>query len=67
MILFDNVLVSLDLSLICAFFRYSHPYLQMRNVPNDIIQSVETYLTIGAEPLLTHLIAEVEFTEVVVL
>jgi hypothetical protein len=36
----------------------------MKNVSEDLIQSVETHLTIGAEPLLTHLIAEVEFTEV---
>jgi len=39
----------------------------MKNVSKDIIQNVETHLTIGAEPLLTHLTAEVEFTEVMLL
>jgi len=39
----------------------------MKNVPKDVIQNVETHLTIGAEPLLTHLTAEVEFTEVMLL
>jgi hypothetical protein len=37
----------------------------MKNVPKDVIQSVETHMTIGAEPLLAHLVAEVEFTEVI--
>lgn len=39
----------------------------MKNVPKDIIENVETHVTIGAEPLLTHLTAEVEFTEVMLL
>jgi hypothetical protein len=37
----------------------------MKNVPKDVIQNVETHMTIGAEPLLAHLVAEVEFTEVI--
>jgi len=54
-------------SSLSTFVRYSRPYLQMKNVPKDVIQNVETHLTIGAEPLLTHLTAEVEFTEVMLL
>ena len=54
-------------SSVSTFVRYSRPYLQMKSVPNDIIQNVETHLTIGAEPLLTHLTTEVEFTEVMLL
>jgi hypothetical protein len=50
-----------------VLFRYSRPYLQMRNVSKDVIQNVETYVTIGAEPLLTHLVAEIEFSEVILL
>ncbi|KDR20530.1 uncharacterized protein C1orf112 homolog [Zootermopsis nevadensis] len=49
--------------MLLTLHRYSRPYLQLKTVPEDLIQSVETYVTIGAEPLLTHLIAEVEFTE----
>ncbi|XP_023725992.1 uncharacterized protein C1orf112 homolog isoform X2 [Cryptotermes secundus] len=47
-------------------YRYSSPYLRMKNVPKDVIQNVETHMTIGAEPLLAHLVAEVEFTEKVI-
>jgi len=54
-------------SSLSTFVRYSRPYLQMKNVSKDVIQNVETHLTIGAEPLLTHLTAEVEFTEVMLL
>jgi len=39
----------------------------MKNVPKDVIQNVDTHLTVGAEPLLTHLTAEVEFAEVMLL
>jgi hypothetical protein len=51
--------------LVPVLFRYSCPYLQMKNVPKDVIQNVETHVTIGAEPLLAHLVSDVEFTEVI--
>lgn len=59
--------VSSVIQSLVLLFRYSSPYLQMKNVPKDVIQNVETHMTIGAEPLLAHLVAEVEFTEVILL
>jgi hypothetical protein len=54
-------------SLVLVLYRYSCPYLQMRNVPKDVMQNVEMHMTIGAEPLLANLVAEVEFAEVILL
>ncbi|GFG33844.1 hypothetical protein Cfor_12804 [Coptotermes formosanus] len=51
------------LEMLLIVYRYSGPYLRMKNVRTDIIQYVDTYLTIGGEPLLQQLIGEVEFTE----
>ncbi|XP_069686340.1 FIGNL1-interacting regulator of recombination and mitosis-like [Periplaneta americana] len=55
------------LYMLLTIYRYSPPCLQIRNVTSDVIQNIETHLTIGAEPLLTHLVAEVEFKEKVLL
>ncbi|KAJ4429437.1 hypothetical protein ANN_21606 [Periplaneta americana] len=55
------------LYMLLTIYRYSPQCLQIRNVASDIIQNIETHLTIGAEPLLTHLVAEVEFKEKVLL
>lgn len=35
----------------------------MKKIPRDVIQQVEAHITIGAEPLLKHLVSEVEFAE----
>jgi hypothetical protein len=48
-----------------VLLRYSYPYLQMIDVPRDVMQTVETHVTIGSEPLLGHLVAEIEFAEVI--
>jgi hypothetical protein len=50
-----------------VLLRYSGTYLQMIGVPKDVIQTVETHVTIGSEPLLAHLVAEIEFAEVMLL
>ena len=39
----------------------------MKKVPRDVIQHIEAHITIGAEPLLKHLIPEVEFAEVILI
>ncbi|PSN33284.1 hypothetical protein C0J52_20683 [Blattella germanica] len=51
------------LQMLLTMFRFSRPYLQIKNTPQDIIQNIETHVTIGAEPLIKHLILEPEFAE----
>jgi hypothetical protein len=55
------------LSSVPVLLRYSWSYLQMIGVPKDIIQTVETHVTVGSEPLLAHLVEEIEFAEVMLL
>ncbi|KAJ9589874.1 hypothetical protein L9F63_017029 [Diploptera punctata] len=51
------------LCMLLTMYRFSRPYLQMKRVPQEVIHQVETHITIGAEPLLKHLVSEVEFAE----
>lgn len=50
-------------TLLVTLHSYSQVYLQTKSVPRKILEDVERHLTIGADPLLTCLVGEIQFID----